>query len=132
MSRPDTELIRDNPSPLRRSDETWSDFEKGYVPESLNDLLRKRVGETPDSVFAEWFEQGESLTFRQLDESAARLASSLSALGVRKTSHVAALMTGGPEFFFLWFALLRLGAVLVPINDKYTPGEIAYVVNDSD
>ena len=132
MSRPDTESNRNNPGPLRPSDETWSDFEKGYVPETLNDLLRKRVGEAPDSVFAEWFEHGERLTFRQLDESAARLASSLSVLGVRKTSHVAALMTGGPEFFFLWFALLRLGAVLVPINDKYTPGEVAYVVNDSD
>ncbi|MGY4327375.1 acyl-CoA synthetase (AMP-forming)/AMP-acid ligase II [Bradyrhizobium sp. LB7.2] len=35
------------------------------------------------------------------------------------------------EFPLLWFAIAKLGAVMVPINLRYTPREIEYVLNDT-
>jgi acyl-CoA synthetase (AMP-forming)/AMP-acid ligase II len=56
------------------------------------------------------------LTFRQLDEASDRLAHALTAAGVRRGARTALMVTPGPEFFALTFALFKLGAVLVLID----------------
>ncbi len=107
-------------------------FEESYSPQTLVDLLRDRVAESADQVFGNWFEQGKTLTYRQLDDASSRLASSLLRLGVRKQTHVASMMSTCPEQPILWFALAKIGAVLVPVNSSYTGAELANIVNDSD
>ena len=36
-----------------------------------------------------------------------------------------------PEFVLLWLAVQRLGAIAAPINFRLSPGEVAYVLDDS-
>ena len=56
----------------------------------------------------------------------------LSRLGVRRGDHVALLMPNVPEFTFGYFALIHLGAVVVPCNTLLTERELAYSVYHSD
>src|SRR5262249_15458065 len=61
-----------------------------------------------------------------------RLASSLHRLGVRKGTHVAVALPNVAAFPITWLALACLGAVMVPVNIRYTPAELGYVLSDSD
>lgn len=51
---------------------------------------------------------------------------------IEKGDRVAALATNEVEYVFLFFALQRLGAILVPINFRLTSREIQHIVRDSE
>lgn len=53
------------------------------------------------------------------------LASLLEAAGVERGERVAAVLPSGPELLYLWQALARLGAVLVPLNPGLPPAMAA-------
>ena len=71
------------------------------------------------------------ITYRQLGESVEKLASSLYNLGVRKSDKVALWLPNCPEFVFSFFAVLRLGAVVVPINTMFKREEACFIIEDS-
>ena len=102
------------------------------LPRTLGELLRKRATDQGDQILGNWFEDGVELSYRRLDESADRLASSLLGLGVRKGTHVAVMLPNVAAFPISWFALGRIGAVMVPVNTAYTADEIHFVLDDSD
>ena len=56
------------------------------------------------------------LTFKQLDEESDRYAHGLAKKGIKKGTRVLMMIPPGPEFIALWFALLKLGAVVVLID----------------
>lgn len=107
-------------------------LKQSYVPATLGHLLAQCVNRDPDRVFGNWFDQGKTLTYAELDSASARLASALVRRGVRKGTHVAFFLLPGPEQAITWFALARIGAVSVPVNNRYQAAELSYVVNDSD
>lgn len=45
--------------------------------------------------------------------------------------HVGVLLENVVEFLVTWLALARMGAVMVPINPRYTPTELNYVITDA-
>ena len=102
------------------------------LPESLGEFVREQAALLGDQPAAVWFEQNTTLSYRDLDEQASRLAHSLSALGVRKGTHVALMLNNNPSFPVTWIALGRIGAVMVPVNTAYTEDEIRFVLTDSD
>ncbi|MEN0057892.1 MAG: AMP-binding protein, partial [Bdellovibrio sp.] len=51
--------------------------------------------------------------------------------GIRKGDRVAVLATNELEYVFLFFALQRLGAILVPVNFRLTPREVEHIISDS-
>jgi crotonobetaine/carnitine-CoA ligase len=107
-------------------------FERGPYPESMGALLDEaaaRFGDHPAFVF---FQTGERLTFRELKDRADRLAAALARLGAVKGTHVALMVPNGPAFPVTWLALARLGAVMIPVNNRYTSRELGYVLKDAD
>lgn len=72
-----------------------------------------------------------SLTFAQLDAQADRLAGALCAARVGRGGRFALLSRNHPVFFTAQAAASRLGAILVPINTRLAPDEVAYIVDDS-
>jgi acyl-CoA synthetase (AMP-forming)/AMP-acid ligase II len=86
----------------------------------------ERYGDQVAYVFA----SGE-LTYKRLKETADLLAGGLLCLGVKKGDKVAIWMAGYAEWAFFYFALVRIGAIIVPINTRYRPDEIKYVLNKS-
>jgi malonyl-CoA/methylmalonyl-CoA synthetase len=74
----------------------------------------------------------EDMSFRATSEMAARMAHVLAAHGVVPGDRVAAQVEKSAEALCLYLACLRAGAVYVPLNTGYTPGEIAYFVSDAE
>ncbi|MDQ0337497.1 O-succinylbenzoic acid--CoA ligase [Caldalkalibacillus uzonensis] len=73
---------------------------------------------------------GEQVTFGELNQRARRLAYFLAGLGVRRGDHVALLMTNRLLTVELIHAISYLGAVIVPLNTRLTPAELAWQLND--
>jgi fatty-acyl-CoA synthase len=76
------------------------------------------------------FTNGE-LTYRRLKETSDLLARGFLRFGVRKGDKVAIWMAGYAEWAFFYFALARIGAIMVPVNTRYRPEEIKYVLDKS-
>jgi long-chain acyl-CoA synthetase len=75
---------------------------------------------------------GERLTYRDLDVLSGRVARALEHLGIRRGDHVALSCPNLPAFPIVYFGILKLGAVVVPINVLCKTREIAYHLRDSD
>jgi long-chain acyl-CoA synthetase len=71
------------------------------------------------------------LSYEDLHSRAQRLAAGLARLGVRRGDHVALMLPNVPEFTVAYFAVLYLGAAVVPINVLLTRDEIGYLLEDS-
>ncbi len=74
---------------------------------------------------------GRRWTYAELWADAGRLAASLAAAGVTAGDAVVFSLFNGPEFVLVWLAAQRLGAVAAPINFRLSPGEVAYILDDS-
>ncbi len=66
----------------------------------------------------------------ELGDHVFRLAKSFEGLGVRRGDHVALMSDNGPHWAATDFAILGLGAVLVPIYPTLTPDQSSYIAND--
>jgi fatty-acyl-CoA synthase len=75
---------------------------------------------------------GTTLSFAELDRAADEVAHGLRALGVARGDQVALWLTNCPEWVVCWMACTRLGAVLVPINTRFKPDEVEYILSQSD
>ena len=76
--------------------------------------------------------QGEHiLTYAALDAASARCAALLAQRGVTEGDRVALVMPNVAYFPIAYYAILRLGAVVVPMNPLLKAGEIAYTWGDA-
>ncbi|MCD5415987.1 AMP-binding protein, partial [Candidatus Bipolaricaulota bacterium] len=71
------------------------------------------------------------ITYEQLNERVDRLARGLLELGVEKGDKVAIWMPNIPEWVIAYFAVARVGAVVVPLNTRYKTHEVHYILEDS-
>ena len=102
------------------------------LPETTWHVLAEAAAEIPDNVAWNFFELGAALTYREVLAAVNRFAGGLAAVGVGRGSHVAVMLPNVPAFPVVWLAISRLGAVMVPVNARYTAEELTYVLNDSD
>ncbi|MCC5987109.1 MAG: AMP-binding protein [Pararhodobacter sp.] len=102
------------------------------LPASIGDFVRERARSLGERTAAIWFEKGIEVSFAQLDRRSDAVAAGLLACGIRKGAHVAVMLPNIPEFLFAWFAIAKLGAVMVPVNSGYTGAELDYLLNQSD
>lgn len=65
-------------------------------------------------------------TYRELDREVNAVCGWLTLQGVKHGHHVGVLMPNRPEYVFLIHALMRIGAVLVPLNTRLTSNELSY------
>jgi long-chain acyl-CoA synthetase len=76
--------------------------------------------------------QGETiLSYGSLDTAAARFATILHRHGVKAGDRVAMIMPNVIYFPIVYYAILRAGAIVVPMNPLLKAGEITYTWNDS-
>jgi acyl-CoA synthetase (AMP-forming)/AMP-acid ligase II len=69
------------------------------------------------------------ITWRQFDEAANRIAHLLLSRGIGRGNKVAILLTNCLEWLPIYFAVLKTGALAVPMNYRYTADEIEYCLN---
>lgn len=73
-----------------------------------------------------------TLTYAELHGLANRLANSLTTLGVEPGDRVAVMLPNGPDFIAAYYATLRLGGIVVPINTLLREIEVAHQLHDSE
>ncbi len=72
-----------------------------------------------------------SVTWRELDARTSSIAADLRTRGVGAGDRIAILMLNRPEWIEVAIAALKVAAVVVPLNVRFTPAEVAFVVNDA-
>ncbi|MES2964581.1 MAG: long-chain fatty acid--CoA ligase [Bdellovibrionota bacterium] len=98
-----------------------------------SDWLKKWSRFSPKSVAFKDADSGRELTYGNLYFSSCRLATELeSRFGVSPGDRVAVLATNELEYPVLFFALQRLGAMMVPVNFRLSAREISHVLGDSE
>ncbi|HSP97861.1 MAG TPA: AMP-binding protein [Candidatus Dormibacteraeota bacterium] len=97
---------------------------------TFGDLVDRAAARWPRRE-ALWFE-GRRWTFAEQRDEVDRAARALIAAGVAPGDHVCLWLGNRPEFVFLFFAIAKIGAVLVPINTRFRTRDMAYVVTQSD
>jgi fatty-acyl-CoA synthase len=73
----------------------------------------------------------QRLTYAQFAERAARLAGALRQAGVRSGDRVAFLSSNCHRLLEAYYGVLEAGAVLLPLNIRLAPAELAFILNDS-
>lgn len=106
-------------------------LESEPFPPSIGALLDAAAMEVPERDAWNFFEGGGTITYRELQRTVNRTANALMKWGVGRDTHVAAMMPNVPLMPTLWLALARLGAVMVPVNIRYTMRELRYMVSDA-
>ncbi len=74
---------------------------------------------------------GAFVNFGDVKKLVDRLATSLTKLGVVKGDRVGIILPNCPQYLISFFAIVRLGAIVVNVNPTYTPREIELVAKDS-
>ena len=76
-------------------------------------------------------DDGETLTYTELDLRSRRLANALRGLGLATGGHLAVLLDNTPRYFEVVWGGLLAGLHVTPISAYATPDDIAYLVADS-
>lgn len=97
-----------------------------YLTQGLHRALQQR----PDHIATRFL--GRQLSYRQLGERVARLAAGLRAHGVQAGDRVALLAQNSDRYLEYLLAVWWLGAVVNPVNTRWSTQEIAYSLNDCD
>jgi long-chain acyl-CoA synthetase len=95
---------------------------------SLADIIRRNArhhGNSTALVFGDL-----RITHRDYLDRCERLAAGLAAAGIGPGDRVGVLARNAPEYADLCGAAAFLGAILLPVNWRLNPDEIAYVLND--
>ena len=101
-------------------------FDKQTIGDLLNQAA-ERFGSREALVY-----EGRRWTFDEFREETDRVARALIGLGVQPGDKVSLWMPNRAEWLFLFGAVAKIGAILVPINTRFRTGDMEYLVNHSD
>lgn len=76
-------------------------------------------------------QSGLRLTFTELNERSNQVANMLLSLGLGKGDRVAIMMMNSAEFFEAYFAVAKIGGVVVPLNWRLVADELEFILKDS-
>lgn len=100
------------------------------VTDSMYDQLAWAAENYPNSPALEFF--GAELTFAQVHDKVLRFAAGLKHIGISKGDRVALVMPNCPQHVIAFFAVGRLGAVVVEHNPLYTRSELLRQYSDHE
>ena len=76
--------------------------------------------------------EGRRWTFAEFRAETDRVARALIGLGIGPGDKVSVWMPNRAEWLFLFGAIAKIGAVIVPVNTRFRTGDMEYLVNHSD
>ena len=103
--------------------------ESATTPVSIPVLFAAQVARTPDAVALTF--QDRSITYRELDAAANRLARLLAAHGARPGQCVALLLDRSAEAIIAIVAVLKTGAAYLPIDPACPAARIGFMLDDA-
>lgn len=96
---------------------------------SVSQLLEKTAERTPAKEAI--YDLVRRLTYGELQKEVHQLASALVSLGIKEGDRVGVSLPNWHETVALFFAIAKVGAILVPFNPKYRAHEVNYILANS-
>ncbi|KUO72224.1 MAG: long-chain fatty acid--CoA ligase [Desulfosporosinus sp. BRH_c37] len=100
-----------------------------YPYKTLGQMLDEAVDKMPDRLAMIF--GGQTVTYRQFGDQVKRFAGALADIGVVRGDRVGLMGPNCPQWEIAFYALLKLGAIVVQTNPMYIEREIAHQMNDS-
>ncbi|HET8612754.1 MAG TPA: long-chain fatty acid--CoA ligase [Sphingomonas sp.] len=100
-------------------------------------ILSRSLPELLDKAAADYGERnaidflGRTWSYAQIDRLAARAARGLQDIGVTPGTRVALCLPNTPYYVILYFAILRIGGIVVNVNPLYVERELEHLIRDS-
>jgi acyl-CoA synthetase (AMP-forming)/AMP-acid ligase II len=91
-------------------------------------MLERNARRTPEREALVYGER--RLNYRQLDAEVNRTAWALQRRGLSKGERIGLISFNSDQFVLAYYAILKLGAIVVPINPRSAPPELAYQLTD--
>ena len=114
----------------------WLKFYEPHVPEHIDypeitmpAALEETARKYPDHTALIF--NNAKITFREYNEAVDRFAAALQGLGIKKDDRVAIHLLNCPQFPIAYYAVLRIGGIVVPCNPLYTAREMRHQLKDS-
>ncbi|WP_160167835.1 non-ribosomal peptide synthetase, partial [Nocardiopsis halotolerans] len=107
----------------------WNDTAASHPSLHVHELVSEQAARVPEAtalVFG-----GDSLTYRELDDRARRLAVYLETLGVRPGARVAVYMERSFDLVVALLATMRAGCAYVPLDPSHPRSRIAHILDDA-
>lgn len=96
---------------------------------NLANFLTDTAGRLPDHTAIRF--EGQSVSFREMNRKVGSLAHSLARLGLKPGDVCILMMPSSLNWALAYYALAKLGAVVVPVNFLYRQGELDHIFADS-
>ncbi|HZS69308.1 MAG TPA: benzoate-CoA ligase family protein [Burkholderiales bacterium] len=96
--------------------------------QSILDYLAHHARSSPARTVVHY--RDRELSFRELEERAARCRGALAALGVAHGDRVALVMSDSPEMIIAMLGAMSHGAIVVPCSTMLKPAELEYILTD--
>jgi amino acid adenylation domain-containing protein len=110
--------------------EGWNRTDAEYPAGAcIHELFEAQVARTPNGVAATF--EGDSLTYRELNEAANRLAHHLIRRGVGPEVRVGICLERSLEMVVGILAILKAGGAYVPLDPAYPPERLAFTLADA-
>lgn len=118
------------------SDHPWLESYDDEVPQSLEypevplyhflEASAEKYPNQPCTIF-----KGAKISYQEMVKLTDRLAAGLASLGIKKGDRVGLFIPNTPQFVMAYFAVLKIGGVVVATNPLYSAHEIEHQANDS-
>ncbi|UNY98318.1 amino acid adenylation domain-containing protein [Zhouia spongiae] len=109
----------------------WNDTQVDYPKEKcIHQLFEDQSEKTPDNVAVVF--EGDSLTYRELNERSNQLAYYLQSKGVKAESLVGICVERSLEMIVGLLGILKAGGAYVPIDPTYPEERISYMFKDTN
>ena len=95
----------------------------------LSEYLRAWARQQPDKPAVIYY--GHTLSYAALDQASDRMATLLAGHGIRPGDRVAVFLPNSPQFHIVFFGILKLGAVHVPVSPMSRAFELAHALTDT-
>ncbi|MGI9501225.1 MAG: long-chain-fatty-acid--CoA ligase [Geminicoccaceae bacterium] len=105
------------------------DWHAAFSARAFHALLDKAAASFAEQTFVDFLDR--QMTYREVDQLAAKVASGLQDLGVSKGTKVGLFLPNCPYSVICFFAILRAGGTVVNYNPLYVTREIEQQVADS-
>lgn len=106
------------------------DWHKPIPPQPLYSFLDEAAARHPSRTCTNFL--GKTTTYGEIHRKSERVAAGLQKLGVKKGTKVGLFLPNSPTFIVYYFAVLKIGGVIVNYNPLYTIEELTFQVKDSE
>jgi carnitine-CoA ligase len=101
-----------------------------YEERTVGSVLEDKARTIGEKIY--FLHGDQKITYREMNENANRVANSLINLGIKKGDKVCVIMVNSIEFVYTWFALAKIGAVMVPMNIALKGNLLRHIIQNSD